>query len=164
MKERTPWTLTLLLAVVWCFLGGAISLANFLMGLLMGTLTLVVFRPFFPWRPDPLRLLRKIPAFLCYIPRFLYEVAKANLQVAYLALHPKMPIRPGIISFATRHRSPLGTTTLANSITLTPGTLTMDVSPDGRTLYIHTLDIAHPEEVREGIRRGLEDYTLEVAD
>ncbi len=40
----------------------------------------------------------------------------------------------------------------------------MDVSPDGRTLYIHTLDIAHPEEVREGIRRGLEDYTLEVAD
>ncbi|MFQ5658319.1 MAG: Na+/H+ antiporter subunit E, partial [Candidatus Methylomirabilales bacterium] len=89
---------------------------------------------------------------------------KANLQVIYLVFHPKMPIRPGIISFATRHRSPLGTTLLANSITLTPGTLTMDLSPDHKTLYVHTLDISDPEEVREGIRRGLEDYTLEVAE
>ncbi len=164
MKARKLWILTIVLAVVWCFLSGAVTLANFLMGLLVGTLTLVLFRPFFPWSPSPLRLFRKIPAFLRYLVHFLYELAKANLQVVYLALHPKMPIRPGIIAFATRHRSPLGTTLLANSITLTPGTLTMDVAPDGRTLYIHTLDIAHPEEVREGIRRGLEDYTVGVAD
>ncbi|MEE9172184.1 MAG: Na+/H+ antiporter subunit E [candidate division NC10 bacterium] len=164
MKQQKLWILTIVLAVVWCFLSGAVTLANFLMGLLVGTLTLVLFRPFFPWSPSPLRLFRKVPAFLRYLRRFLYELAKANVQVVYLALHPKMPIRPGIISFHTRHRSALGTTLLANSITLTPGTLTMDVSPDGRTLYIHTLDVSHPEEVREGIRRGLEDYTLGVAE
>jgi len=164
MKQQKLWILTIVLAVVWCFLSGAVTLANFLMGLLVGTLTLVLFRPFFPWSPSPLRLFRKVPAFLRYLRRFLYELAKANVQVVYLALHPKMPIRPGIISFQTRHRSALGTTLLANSITLTPGTLTMDVSPDGRTLYIHTLDVSHPEEVREGIRRGLEDYTLGVAE
>ncbi|MEE9521347.1 MAG: Na+/H+ antiporter subunit E [candidate division NC10 bacterium] len=150
MKQQKLWILTIVLAVVWCFLSGAVTLANFLMGLLVGTLTLVLFR--------------KVPAFLRYLRRFLYELAKANVQVVYLALHPKMPIRPGIISFHTRHRSALGTTLLANSITLTPGTLTMDVSPDGRTLFIHTLDVSHPEEVREGIRRGLEDYTLGVAE
>jgi multicomponent Na+:H+ antiporter subunit E len=164
MKEGTFFTLTALLAVIWCFLRGAVSLENFLMGLLMGTLILCLFRPFFPWRPSALRLFRKIPAFLRYAGHFLYELVKANLQVVYLVLHPKMPIRPGIIAFGTRHRSPLGTTLLANSITLTPGTLTMDVSGDGKTLYIHTLDVSDPEEVREGIRRGLEDYTLEVAE
>ncbi len=164
MKTQKLWILTVLLAVVWCFLSGGFTLANFLMGLLMGTLTLVCFRPFFPWQPSPRRLLQKVPAFVRYVPRFVYELIKANLQVAYLALHPQMPIRPGIIAFRTRHRSPLGITLLANSITLTPGTLTMDVSSDGHTLYIHTLDIAHPEEVREGIRQGLEDYTVEVAD
>ncbi|MFQ5989937.1 MAG: Na+/H+ antiporter subunit E [Candidatus Methylomirabilales bacterium] len=164
MKARNLWIHTVVLAVVWCFLNGGFTLANFLMGLLTGTLTLVWFRPFFPWQPSPRRLLQKVPAFIRYVPRFLYELIKANLQVAYLALHPKMPIRPGIIAFPTRHQSPLGATLLANSITLTPGTLTIDVSPDGRILYIHTLDIAHPDEVREGISRGLEDYTLEVAD
>lgn len=164
MEKPRPWILIPVLALIWCFLTGAISLANFLMGLLMGTGTLWLFRPFFPWRASLPRLFRKFPAFLRYIPHFLYELAKANLQVAYLALHPRLPIRPGIIALATRHRSLLGTTLLANSITLTPGTLTMDVSPDGQTLYIHTLDISDPDEVREGIRRGLEDYTLGVAE
>ncbi len=164
MGPHNPWILIPVLALVWCFLSGAINLANFLVGLIMGGVTTVLFRPFFPWRASLPRLLRKTPAFFRYAARLMFEIVKANFQVVYLLFHPKMPIRPGIIAMATRHRSPLGTTLLANSITLTPGTLTMDVSPDGRTLYIHTLDISDPEEVREGIRRGLEDYTLEVAE
>ncbi len=164
MKPRMSWTLTILLGVLWCFLSGALSVANFAMGLLMGTATLMLFRRFFPWRPSVVRLSRKVPAFLRYVPRFLYELVKANVQVVYLVLHPKMPIRPGIIGLVIRHRSPLGKTLIANSISLTPGTLTMDVGPDERTLYVHILDMDHPEEVREGIRRGLEDYTLEVAE
>lgn len=164
MKQRMPWTVIVLLGVLWCFLSGALNVANFVMGLLMGTVTVVVFRPFFPPPRSPARLLRKIPAFLRYATRFLYELIKANLQVVYLVLHRKMPIHPGIIAFETRHHTPLGTTLLANSITLTPGTLTMDLTPDERTLFIHTLDISHPDEVREGIRRGLEDFTLGVAE
>lgn len=164
MKQRMSWTLTAMLALLWCFLSGAFNVANFLMGLLVGAVTVSLLRPFVPWNPSLVAVSRKIPAFLRYMPRFLYELCKANLQVVYLALHPKMPIRPGIVALETRHRSPLGTTLLANSITLTPGTLTMDVSEDGKTLYIHTLDISDPEEVRERIRRGLEDYTVEVAE
>lgn len=164
MDKQTPWALIPVLALLWCFLSGAVSVASFVTGLLVGVLTLWLLRPFFPWYGSLGGLLRKTPAFLRYTLRFLYELIKANLQVAYLALHPKMPIRPGIIALEIRHRSPLGTTLLANSITLTPGTLTMDVSEDGQTLYIHTLDISHPDDVREGIRRGLEDYTLGVAE
>ncbi len=164
MKRSMSWTLAAMLAVLWCFLSGAISLANFLMGMFVGAITVLLLRPLVPWHPSLARIFHKIPAFLRYAARFLYELMKANLQVVYLALHPKMPIRPGIIALRTRHQSALGTTLLANSITLTPGTLTMDVSEDGKTLYIHTLDISDPEEVREGIRRGLEDYTVEVAE
>lgn len=164
IKQRMSWTLAVMLALPWCFLSGGFTVANFLMGMFVGAVTVLLLRPFVPWNPSLVAVSRKIPAFLRYTPRFLYELCKANLQVVYLALHPKTPVRPGIIALETRHRSPLGTTLLANSITLTPGTLTMDISEDGKTLYIHTLDISHPEEVREGIRRGLEDYTVEIAE
>lgn len=164
MKQRMSWTLTALLALLWCFLSGAVTVANFIMGMLVAAVTVLLLRPLVPWHPSLARVFQRLPAFLRYVPHFLYELIKANVQVVYLALHPKMPIRPGIVALRTRHRSHLGTTLLANSITLTPGTLTMDVSEDGQTLYIHTLDISDPEEVREGIRRGLEDYTIEVAE
>jgi multicomponent Na+:H+ antiporter subunit E len=164
MRRRPSWIVITVLALVWGLLNGVLSLATFLGGLLVGTAIVVLLQPFFSWHPSARRLARKTPAFLRYAARFLYELVKANLQVAYLALHPRMPIRPGIIAYRTRHRSPLGITLLANSITLTPGTLTMDVSPDGQILYIHTLDVSHPETVRAAIGRGLEDYTLEVAE
>ena len=148
MKAGKLWILTPVLALVWCFLSGAVSAANFLMGLIMGTVTLWLFRPFFPWQPSPPRLLRKIPSFLRYLSRFSYEVVKANLQVIYLVLHPKMPIRPGIISFTTRHRSPLGTTLLANSITLTPGTLSIEA--EGGRILVHSLTAEAAEALRSG--------------
>ena len=65
---------------------------------------------------------------LLYAFVFLFEMAKANLQVAYLVLHPKMPIHPGIVRVKTGIQSELGRTFLANSITLTPGTLTVDLA------------------------------------
>ena len=103
-----------------------------------------------------------MPPALHYLPRFLKALAVANLQVAWIVIRPRLAIRPGILALQTRHQSELGVTLLANSITLTPGTLTMDVAPSGDVLYIHVLDIAHPDEAREAIRRDLEQYTLGV--
>ena len=74
--------------------------------------------------------------FLVYVPVFFYYVIKANIDVVYRALHPKMPIRPGIVKIKTNLKSESGITALANSITLTPGTLTVDLTDDGY-LYIH---------------------------
>ncbi|MFP4029259.1 MAG: Na+/H+ antiporter subunit E [Candidatus Brocadiia bacterium] len=82
---------------------------------------------------------------LCYIPVFAYYCAKANLQVAYLVLHPEMPIKPGIVKVKTRLQSKAALTALANCITLTPGTLTVEMEDDG-TLYVHWIEVKSTQE------------------
>ncbi len=78
--------------------------------------------------------------FLVYVPVFFYYVIKANFDVVYRALHPKMPIKPGIVKIKTILKTESGITALANSITLTPGTLTVDLTDDG-FLYIHWINV-----------------------
>jgi len=94
--------------------------------------------------------------------RFLYELVLANLSVARIVLSPSLPIRPGIIAYETKLKSDLALTSLANMITLTPGTLTLDISEDRRVLYIHTLNIQDPVEVAESIRHSFERILLEL--
>jgi len=76
--------------------------------------------------------------FLRYIPWLLREIVTANFYVAYLALSPKMPIDPQIITFRTKLESDISWVTLANSITLTPGTITIDIAD--REFMVHALD------------------------
>jgi len=76
--------------------------------------------------------------FLYYIPWLLREIVTANFHVAYLALSPEMPIDPQIITFRTKLESDISWVTLANSITLTPGTITMDI--EDREFMVHALD------------------------
>jgi len=106
-----------------------------------------------------MRLLIVVPRLIC---RFLYELVLANLSVARIVLSPSLPIRPGIIAYETKLESDLAITSLANMITLTPGTLTLDVSEDRRFLYIHTLNIQDPAEVAESIRYAFERILLEL--
>ncbi len=74
-----------------------------------------------------------------YIPIFFIDVIKANLDVAYRVLHPAMPINPGIVEIHTSLKSDIAKLGLANSITLTPGTLTMDI--DGERMFIHWINV-----------------------
>lgn len=74
-----------------------------------------------------------------YLPYFLYYCLKANLDVAFRVIHPDVPIRPGIVKVRTSLTSEMAKTFLANSITLTPGTLTIDI--DGQDLYVHWINI-----------------------
>ena len=78
--------------------------------------------------------------FIAYVPMLFYYMLVANLDVVYRVIHPKMPIKPGIVKVRTRLTSESGRTALANSITLTPGTLTVDMSDDGY-LYIHWINV-----------------------
>ena len=80
-----------------------------------------------------------------YVVVFGYYVVKANLDVAYRVLHPSMPIRPGIVKVRTTLRSDSARTALANSITLTPGTLTVDITADG-VFYVHWINVVSTEE------------------
>lgn len=84
--------------------------------------------------------------FVVYVFYFLYYCLRANLDVAYRALHPDLPIRPGIVKVPTTLTSDVARTFLANSITLTPGTLTIDIQDDH--LFIHWINVQgeHPDE------------------
>ncbi len=76
---------------------------------------------------------------MVYIPYFFHYVVKANMDVALRVINPNLPIRPGIVKVKTSLTSEMAKTFLANSITLTPGTLTMDI--DGQNLYVHWINI-----------------------
>ncbi len=94
----------------------------------------------------PIKLLSPVRWFwfLVYVPVFAYWCVVANLHVMYLVLHPDLPIKPGVVKVKTRLRSTAARTALANSITLTPGTLTVDVTDDGY-LYVHWLVVESTE-------------------
>jgi multicomponent Na+:H+ antiporter subunit E len=87
---------------------------------------------------------------LVYIPMFLWYVIVANLDVVYRVVHPDMPIRPGIVKVKTSLKNPAGRTVLANSITLTPGTLTVEIDDDDY-LYIHWINVKS-DDVDEATR------------
>jgi multicomponent Na+:H+ antiporter subunit E len=79
--------------------------------------------------------------FCYYVPVFLWECLKANIDVAMRVLNPKLPINPGIVKVKTTLKSDTGLTFLANSITLTPGTFCVDIDAESGVLYIHWIDV-----------------------
>jgi len=79
--------------------------------------------------------------FLYYIPVFIWECIKANIDVAYRVGHPDLPVNPGIVKVKTTLKSETGLTFLANSITLTPGTMSVDIDQEKGFLYIHWIDV-----------------------
>jgi multicomponent Na+:H+ antiporter subunit E len=84
---------------------------------------------------------RRLVFSLRYLFRFVWEMIVANVNVAAIVLHPKRPIKPGIIKIRTGLKTDAALTILANSITLTPGTFTVDIDPAKKVLYIHCLTV-----------------------
>ena len=116
---------------------------------------------------DPFHLYRRLPAFFSYcFVTFPKELWKANVDVAKRALDPKLPINPGIVKVPVRLTSEYGQAMLADSITLTPGTITMDIAEEnGSTFYyIHWIDVQtdDPEEAGNAIKGVLEDGTRRI--
>jgi len=87
--------------------------------------------------------------FIAFIPFFAFYCIEANLQVTFLLLHPKMPINPGMVRLRTALRSRAAIAVLANCITLTPGTLTVEATQDG-VLYVHWIDVQTTDEEEAG--------------
>jgi multicomponent Na+:H+ antiporter subunit E len=97
-----------------------------------------------------------------FIGFYLWELIIANLRVAYEVMTPGYRIRPGVIAIPLDARTDMEIAMLANLITLTPGTLSLDVSTDRRVLYIHALYVDDIEAVRRNIKEGMERRVLEV--
>lgn len=94
--------------------------------------------------------------FVVYVFYFLYYCLRSNLDVAYRALHPDVPIRPGIVKVRSDLQTDIAKTFLANSITLTPGTLTIDIK--GSDLFVHWINVVtdDPEEQTQVIVKRFE--------
>ena len=90
-----------------------------------------------------------------YVFVLAYEILKANLQVAYIVIHPDLPVRPGVVRVRTTLKTTAARAALANSITLTPGTFTLDVDDEAGVLYVHWLTVeAEGEEEASRIIAG----------
>lgn len=108
----------------------------------------VLYRVSFESTPVARRVPMVTARFFVYTPYLLWQIFKANIQIAYVVLHPNLPIDPSVEEVEAMVWGGLPVTTLANSITLTPGTLTVDV--EGRTLRVHTLTSSSREGLLDG--------------
>ncbi len=124
---------------LWLLLFWDISVPIILFGAGFSLLVGVFLGKIYPDTPQKWLDPRRWFFLLVYIPYFLYYVIKANVDVALRVLHPDVPIRPGIVRVRTSLTSPMAKTFLANSITLTPGTLTIGL--DGQDLYVHWINV-----------------------
>jgi multicomponent Na+:H+ antiporter subunit E len=152
----------ILLFLVWLLLTWSVDVQNILAGAVVAAVTAAAFGHLFFERAGRVADPRRIFWFLYYIPVFVFHMVRANVDVAYRVLHLNMPIRPGIVRIKTTLTNELALTMLANSITLTPGTLTVDIIGDD--LYIHWINIAtgDPKEQTERIAQQFEQILKRI--
>jgi len=149
----------LVLALTWVALQGDLNAINFVVGFLVSALVIYVFRQTF-FRP---LYFRKTALAAKLVAVFIYELIMANLSVLRIVFSRRIEVRSGVIAFPTALRDEVALTMLANLITLTPGTLTLDISPDKRYLFVHTLNLEDPEEIKRDIHRAFEQYLRELS-
>lgn len=136
-----------LLALLWSFLNGGISISNLIVGSLIGlVLTAVLFIG-----SERRSLLQRIFGFIWYVITFMRLLIVANISVAKVTLQPKLEFHPHIIAVPLRVRSNAAITMLSATVNLLPGTVFMGISDDRRVMYAHAIGDASPEVAREGI-------------
>lgn len=140
------------LAFTWMFVTGSANLPTLVQGLFFGMPLSFAFRRFYPGEMKLSRL-EKTPYLVEYIFMFLEALVTSNIQVAHRILNPSKQIEPEIIEYSTRLSHPTAIAVLADSITLTPGTLVLDHDEKQNKLVIHCLNCGSTEENREGIRK-----------
>ncbi len=140
--------LSAFLTLFWLVLADSWTFGSLVMGLVLGTLIPLFTAPWWPGKP---RLHRPLEL-VAYLGIVVYDVVIGCFQVARVILFmPADQIRTTFLTVPTTLTSPEAVALLAGTITMTPGTLTADISADGRSLLVHTLHAPDPDEVRDGI-------------
>ncbi|MFO7825511.1 MAG: Na+/H+ antiporter subunit E [Cyclobacterium sp.] len=155
---KTRFLSNLLLSFIWLAVTGTFSFVNFVFGFLLSFFLLWLISR----NSGENKYFHRGPKLIAFIFFFLYELIKANLQVAYDVVTPSYYMKPGIIKIPLTAKSDLEITLLANLITLTPGTLSLDVSDDRKVLYVHAMYVNDKEEFVAGIKNGFERKLLEI--
>jgi multicomponent Na+:H+ antiporter subunit E len=130
------------LLLVWPFdvVDGALDMQSVVAGVIVAVFVGLYFGDKIDRKLNLSGVFKRIFWMIVYIPVFFWYVVVANLDVVYRVVHPDMPIHPGIVKVKTTLKNQAGRTMLANSITLTPGTLTVDITDDDY-LYVHWINV-----------------------
>lgn len=155
---RASLIFNFLVALVWVFLKGEINLVNLVWGYILGAGLLFLF----PLIPPGKVYTKKILGFIDLAVVFLSELVKANLAVFKVVTKGNTSPPSGILAYPLEVKSDWGITVLANLITLTPGTISVEITSDRKTLFIHALEADDPQSVIEGIKTSFEKRVLEV--
>jgi multicomponent Na+:H+ antiporter subunit E len=144
--------------LIWAAATGNFSFTNLAIGFFIGFLVLVFTRRIVG-SPEYFIKVRQVVGLGVF---FVWELILANLRVAHDVITPRHYMRPGVLSIPLDAQTDLEITMLSNLITLTPGTLSLDISVDRRVLYIHAMYIDDVDEVRRKVKHGYERRILEV--
>ncbi|MGB3338117.1 MAG: Na+/H+ antiporter subunit E [Devosia sp.] len=155
-----PAMTVVVLALAWAAITGTFTGLNLLLGGAIGTLVVLLLRRNLA-QPRGLRRVQRVVSLALL---FLYELGVSAVRVAIIVLSPnlKAALRPAIVAFPLSVKSDAEITLLANLITLTPGTLSVDVSEDRSLLYVHVLTIGTREALIADIAGGFEAKVREV--
>lgn len=155
-----PVFLVIVLALIWAAISGNFSGLNLLLGGLIGGLAIWLLRG--AWAGP--RATRKLRRTLSLAMLFFYELMASAVRVAMVVLRPDLnsAVRPAIVAVPITLKTDAEVTLLANLITLTPGTLTVDVSTDKSVLYVHVLTMGDRQAVIADITNGFEKKVREV--
>ncbi|WP_338750905.1 Na+/H+ antiporter subunit E [Bacillus sp. FJAT-52991] len=151
--------LNFFLAFLWMFLQVSFSSSTFIIGYLIGLILIYGMRRFFKTE----FYMRRVWAVLYLTLLFFKELILANIDVLKVILKPKLDIQPGIFALPTELKSDWEITLLANLITLTPGTLVIDISDDNKVLYVHAIDLPDVQDAIDGIKNSFEKAIMEVS-
>jgi multicomponent Na+:H+ antiporter subunit E len=150
----------LLLALLWAAVSGTFTLRTLAAGFLVGYVILFVVRPALGPTTYHSRLWEALGFTLFYFT----ELFRSSFRVARAALAPRLEVDPGVLGLPLDATTDVEITLLANLISLTPGTLSLDVSADRKVLYIHAMDIAgrDVEALREHLKRTMEQRVIRL--
>jgi len=155
-------TLFILILVLWLLITFNLESSNLIVGSVVALITALVFGKGFLQNPKKFFQPQRYFWIIVYLFIFVWECIKANFDVAYRVLSPSMPIKPGIVKVKTSLKTDIGKTFLANSITMTPGTITVDFIDD--EFYIHWIYVSSqdPKEYTNKILGRFEKYLKRI--
>ncbi|TVQ67542.1 MAG: Na+/H+ antiporter subunit E [Oceanospirillales bacterium] len=148
----------LLLALIWVVLTGDLSGVNLFAGMIVGYMVLGLVQRQIPMLKG---YTRRLPRLIRFIFFFFTELIMANMRVAFDIITPVWHMKPGVIAFPLEARTEMEITMVANIISLTPGTLSLDVSDDRRVLFIHAMFLDDEQSVRNDLKE-MERRVLEI--
>lgn len=151
--------LNLLIAFLWMFFHNTWTPSMFVLGYIVGIVLLFVMKRFLT---TPFYL-KKVFAIIRLTLIFMRELVLSCITVLRAVIRPKLNIEPGIVAVPTKLRSNWEITLLASLISLTPGTLTLEISPDQDVLYIHAMDVSDADEMIKQIQNTFESAIMEVS-